>query len=211
MKKYRVFDLDGTLADSMPVWSEGMLRFLIENKISYPEDIVKRIAPLGTYGAAQYFLTLGASEALAEQVRKQFHTSVYERYAHEISLKSGVKEFLRKRKAEGDGLYVLTASPHLTTDACLKNNGVYELFDDVFSTDDFSLPKSDIKIYEMLCEKIGCKPQDIRFYDDNLTNLKTAKEAGVYAVGIYDLTSDDLSEEMESVADEYHRSFEEML
>lgn len=118
---------------------------------------------------------------------------------------------MRKRKSEGDGLYVLTANRHLTTDACLKNNGVYELFDEVFSTDDFALAKSDARIYETLCEKIGCKPQDIRFYDDNLANLKTAKAAGVYAVGIYDSTSDDLSEEIEAAADEYHRSFEELL
>ena len=67
MKKY-LFDLDGTLVDSMPVYVGTMLRILDENNIKYESDIVKIITPLGTIGTAKYFIDLGIDKTLEELI-----------------------------------------------------------------------------------------------------------------------------------------------
>ena len=121
-----------------------------------------------------------------------------------------MKEYLQKLKNEGKKLCVLTASPHIMTDTCLQRNGIFEWFDKVWSTDDFTYNKADVRIYEEVCKKLQCQPKDVCFYDDNLTNIQTAKRAGLKTVGIFDKYSEQYTEEIKKSSDEYHYSFEEL-
>ncbi len=210
MQKYHIFDLDGTLVDSIPVWSGTMLRILQEEKINYPDDIIKTIMPLGYRGTAEYFLKLGVKAPSVESLVERMYSYAYDGYLNTIPLKKGVKSYLQRLKSEGKQLFVLTASPHLVKNACLKRNGVFELFSELWSTDDFSFHKADARIYEEVCKKLQCEPKDVCFYDDSLTNLKTAKEIGIYTVGVYDVSSDESQEEIKETADDYCRSFEEL-
>ena len=66
MKKTDLFDFDGTLVDSMPTFKKVMLRILDENNISYGDDIVKIITPLGLKGTAEYFISLGLNKSVEE-------------------------------------------------------------------------------------------------------------------------------------------------
>ena len=95
-------------------------------------------------------------------------------------------------------------------DACLKRNGIYDLFDFVFSTDDFGKTKSDPTIYTDTVKKIGCKVLDAVFFDDNLIALKTAKQAGLKTVGVYDKSSKDYTQDIKETADYYINSFLEI-
>ena len=210
MPKYHIFDLDGTLVDSMPIWSGAMLKILDDDGVSYPSDLIKIITPLGYHGTAKYFFELGAKATSLEELEKRMNQIAYERYASDITTKNGVKEYLQKLKNEGKKLCVLTASPHRMTDTCLQRNGIFEWFDKVWSTDDFTYNKADVRIYEEVCKKLQCEPKDVCFYDDNLTNIQTAKRAGIKTVGIYDLSSADYSSEIRETADEYYDSFEEL-
>ena len=80
---------------------------------------------------------------------------------------------------QGASLNVLTASPHITLDACAKRVGLWELFDNIWSCDDFGTTKADPEIYKMAAERIGLPVEDIIFLDDNLGADKTAKSAGM--------------------------------
>ena len=121
------------------------------------------------------------------------------------------REYVEKLKKEGCKLYVLTASPHACTDPCLKRNGIFELFDTVWSSDDFGITKANPQIYRDAAERIGCEISDIMFYDDNFTALETAKKAGLATTGVYDPASDDFKDGILATADVYINSFEELM
>ena len=127
-----------------------------------------------------------ALEGTVEEIVHRIEEKLVEQYAHHIRLKEGVDAYLRKRKAEGAQLYVLTASPHIVTDICLQQNGVYDLFDGVWSVEDYGIAKGDVRVYEAVAQRIGCRTQDITFFDDNITALTTGKAAGCYCVAVFD-------------------------
>ena len=122
-----LFDFDGTLVDSMPTYGGVMLRILQENGIPYPENIIKIITPLGIPGTAEYFIGMGLDRPKEEIVATMIDYMV-DAYTHRVPAKDGVIEALRALKARGDGLHVLTASPHDTLDPCLKRLGIFDIF-----------------------------------------------------------------------------------
>ena len=212
MKKVHIFDLDGTLIDSMTQFPKANLRVLAEEGITPPEDVVNIITPLGYRGAAEYFInTLGVKASCPEEIMKRVESYLIDDYTNKIPLKSFVREYVEKLKKKGCKLYVLTASPHACTDPCLKRNGIYELFDTVWSSDDFGITKANPQIYRDAADRIGCERSDIMFYDDNFTALETAKKAGLATTGVYDPASDDFRDGIVATADVYINSFKELL
>ena len=205
-----LFDFDGTLVDSMPTYVSSMLRILDENGVEYSDDIVKIITPLGLLGTAKYFIDLGITLSLEEIVLKM-KEYMLEEYLYNIPAKSNVISVLKELKSGGADLNVLTASPHITLDACLKRLGIYNLFTNVWSCDDFKTTKADPEIYKMAAAKIGKNIEEILFLDDNFNADKTAKEAGMLVCGVYDASSEEYTEEIKSATDYYIYDFNELL
>ncbi len=205
-----LFDFDGTLVDSMPAYIGVMLRILDENNISYEKDIVKIITPLGYVGTAKYFKQLGITTA-EEELVALMNRYAYEEYACHIPAKDHVVSTLSALKEAGADLHVLTASPHKVLDVCLKRLGIYGLFENVWSCDDFNTTKADPAIYTMAAEKIGKPVGDILFLDDNLGADKTAKAAGMKVCGVYDASSAEYTDDIKAVTDHYINNFSELL
>ena len=127
------------------------------------------------------------------------------------SFKNNVISVLNELKKKGCNLNVLTASPHITLDACLKRLGIYDLFTNVWSCDDFHTTKADPDIYRMAAEQIGESIENILFLDDNLNADLTAKEAGMKVCGVYDESSEDYVDQMKAATDFYIYDFQELL
>lgn len=210
MKKYCVFDMDGTLVDSMDEWANKMLDILKEDGIDYPENIISIITPLGYRSSAELFKKMGVKGSFDEIVDRMCNYAV-DAYANRIIPKKGVPEYLKKLRSQGHLLAVLTASPHYTVDVCLKRNGIYDLFEKVFTVDDFGLVKAQPEIYFETAKALGTDISQITFFDDNLTALKTAKLAGLETIGVYDKASDSDTEEIKATVDRYITSFEELV
>ena len=210
IKNY-LFDFDGTLVDSMPVFCGVTLRVLDENGISYEKDIIKTITPLGILGVSKYYHeVLGLSKPV-EEIAQLICDYMYEEYLLRIPAKKNVSRVLRKLKEGGANLNVLTASPHLTLDPCLKRLGLYDLFTNVWSCDDFGTTKADPEIYRRAAEKIGAPVSEILFLDDNFNADKTAKEAGMKVCAVYDASSEEYIEEMKANFDGFIYDFSELL
>ena len=205
-----LFDFDGTLVDSMPSYVSVMLRILDENNIKYEKDIVKIITPLGYVGTAKYFKDLGLSLSEEETV-SLMNRYAYDEYAYKIPAKSNVVSVLEKLKKSGANLNVLTASPHKVLDPCLKRLGIYELFTNVWSCDDFATTKADPKIYTEAPKRIGQPVENILFLDDNYNADKTAKAAGMKVCGVFDESSAEYVDDIKAVADHYIYDFSELL
>ena len=205
-----LFDFDGTLVDSMPTYGKALIQILDENKVSYADDIIKTITPLGLVGTAEYCINLGLNLSTKEFIGLM-EKYMLEAYFHHIPAKENVIDVLRQLKSDGADLNVLTASPHVTLDACLKRLGVYDLFTNVWSCDDFDTTKTDHQIYIRIAQKLGKQPCDILFLDDNFHADKIAKEAGMKVCGVYDDSSKDAIDEIKQVADYYIYNFSQLL
>ncbi len=208
--KTYLFDFDGTLVDSMPTFISVMLRILKENNIAYESDIVKVITPLGYKGTAKYFKELGLDMTI-EEIVSLMNTYALDEYTHRIAAKKNVIQTLKKLKENNADLNVLTASPHSMLDVCLKRLGIYDLFTNVWSCDDFNTTKGDPAIYKMAAEKIGKPIDEILFLDDNYEADKTAKMSGIKVCGVYDQSSQDYVEDIKNVSDYYIYDFSELL
>ena len=132
-------------------------------------------------------------------------------YFHTIPAKKNVPEVLKALKAQGASLNVLTASPHITLDACLKRLGMWELFDNIWSCDDFSTTKADPQIYALVAQRLHTTVENILFLDDNLHADTVAKSAGMQVCGVYDDSSRDSVAQIKAVADFYIYDFQELL
>ena len=197
--KTYLFDFDGTLVNSMATFSSVMIRILDEHGIKYGDDIIKIITPLGYGGTAKYFRELGIDRTVEDLVATM---NEYARpdYENVIPAKESVIETLRALKERGESLNILTASPHIMLDPCLIRLGIYDLFDNVWSSDDFGTTKSNPEIYKMAAERLGVAVGEVIFVDDNVNAVRTAKTAGAVAYGIFDESSADSVEEMKNVA-----------
>jgi len=204
-----LFDFDGTLVDSMPTFVSSMLRILDEEGITYGDDIVKIITPLGLEGTANYFVSLGINKP-KEQIMKTMGEYMLDAYEHRIPAKKYVRTTLELLKIKGVRLNVLTASPHITLDPCLKRLGLYDLFDNVWSCDDFGTTKADPEIYKMAAQRMGVSVEEVLFLDDNLNADMTAKTAGMKVCGVYDDSSKDYVEEMKQATDYYIYDFRQL-
>ncbi len=209
MKTY-LFDFDGTLVDSMPSYVAFMLKILDENNISYTNDIVKTITPLGTLGTAKYFVELGVDMTPEEIMEKMYDYAIYE-YTYNVQAKNNVIEVVKKLKSDGASLNILTASPHITLDPCLKRIGIYDLFDNIWSCDDFNTTKADKNIYKMAADRMGATVDEVLFLDDNYNADKTAKDAGMKVCGVYDESSKEYTDDIKNICDYYIYDFKELL
>ena len=211
MEKTFLFDFDGTLVDSMPTYVKAVLSILDDFGVTYDEDIIKILTPLGYVGAAKYFRErYGVTLSVDEMVGKM-KGIVLDAYFNKIPPKDTVVDTLKELKARGHSLNVLTASPHVTLDACLKRIGIYDLFTHVWSCEDFDTTKSDPDIYLKCAKELGVKVDEVIFLDDNYDADKTAKSAGVKVIGVYDPFSDEYVEDMKKICDGYIYKFKELL
>lgn len=204
-----LFDFDGTLVDSMPVFGKMMKRILDEHGVAYPADIVKIITPLGLQGTAKYFIELGLKKPL-EQIQRLMGEYLLDAYVHYIPAKEYVVHVLKQMKARGDSLNVLTASPHLTLDPCLKRLGMFDLFDNVWSCDDFKTTKADPEIYRQAAARLGKTVDQVLFLDDNYGANETAKKAGMRTCGVFDETSREYIAQIQALTDHYIYDFSQL-
>ena len=206
-----LFDFDGTLVDSMPTFISTMLRILDENNIPHDKDTIKTITPLGLNGTAEYFINTLGLKMSKDQLILRIKEYMLDAYFYTIPAKANVISVLKELKQWGASLNILTASPHITLDACLKRLGMWELFDHVWSCDDFQTTKADPSIYIKAAKALHQPVENVLFLDDNLNADTVAKSAGMRVCGVYDVSSEDYTEQIKAVADYYISDFQQLL
>ena len=213
MKKFQsyLFDFDGTLVDSMPAYERAMKGILGDLKVAYGPDLMREITPLGVLETAHYFVEKLSAPCTEGEILRQMEKRMSDAYFYHIPAKGHVVSTLRALSRRGIGLFVLTASPHLTLDPCLERLGIFDLFSGVFSCDDFHLTKADEALYPAAAEKMGCSPEKILFFDDQFTPLQCAKKAGLSTCGVFDPSARDQKDLIRRNADFYIEDFSQLL
>ena len=211
MDKIFIFDLDGTLVDSMPIGVGIVVNFLEKRGVSLPSEMIKTLTPLGYKGVAAYYSENLGIPMTAAEIYAEFQRETIKAYGELVPLKKGVKETLEALKQKGFRLCVLTASPNNLTELCLKKLQIFHLFEKVWSIDDFNLTKADKDIYLAAAKRLGAEICDCVMVDDHLGVLKVAKAAGMATVGVYDEYSADFQEEIRAIADDYVTELSQIL
>lgn len=209
--KHYLFDFDGTLVDSMPTYVGVMLRILKETNTPYGEDLVQIITPLGFIHTAKYFIRELGMKLPEEEIIARMNRYAIDEYTYNVPAKQNVIKVIQTLKARGDDLNVLTASPHATLDPCLKRLGIFDLFHNVWSCNDFGTSKSDPEIYRMAAARMGADVDKILFSDDNYNADRTAKTAGMKVCGVYDDSSRNDEKKIKEIADYYIHDFSQLL
>ncbi len=202
-----IFDFDGTLVDSMPFVAMGVKSFLKSRGVNYPENIMEIVTPLGYPGSAAYYNEHFGLSTTGEEYLQYVQNLIYKYYQNDVPLKPGVYEYLISLKARGASLAVLTASPLRFVEPCFKRLGIFELFENIWSCDDFGITKSNPQIYQRAADRLALTPNQIAFFDDSFHSITAAKQAGLYTVGIYDETAKPFTAEMKAIADVYLDNF----
>ena len=183
--KGAIFDLDGTLFDSLWVWEEIDLRFLSKRGIAVPPDYSQSIGALSFRQTAEYTVQRFKLAETPESLMQEWMEMSREAYANEIRLKKGAKEFLIRLKEMGVKLAVATSStPDLYVPA-LINNGIYELFSAVVDTTT-ERSKDHPDIYLAAAKKLGVSPAECAVFEDLPVAVDSAKRGGFFTVAVYD-------------------------
>ena len=211
MSRMWLFDLDGTLIDSMPTGVEIVLQFLRDHGVSYPDNFIEIITPLGYKGISKYYAEKMGIPMTADEIFAAFQQKTLQAYGEIIPLKKGVKETLEALKTKGDRLFVLTASPNALIELSLKRLGVFDLFEETWSVEQFSWTKANKELFYEIAKRLGVSTSDCIMVDDNYNVLKVAKSAGMQTVGVYDEYSKATQTELRAAADVYVLTLNEIL
>lgn len=181
-----IFDLDGTLVDSMGLWGRIDDHFFSSRNIEIPDDYVKDISHMGFLEMAKYTKDRFLLEESPEEIGEIWTNMAISEYAHNIKAKPHAREFLKSLKEKGMKVSLATSSKAILYEPCLRNNDLWQYFDYALNVNDINSTKSDPLIYQMLARKMGTAPEHTLVFEDILTAINTAKQSGFRVVGVDD-------------------------
>lgn len=202
-KRFAIFDMDGTLVDSMGYWEGLVGEYLAQLGVGdIPEDLPRRLMSMTvTQGAELLIRTFGLSDTAEEMTAKQ-NAIMEGHYRRDIPLKPGVKAYLEHLRERGVQMCVASATAEPLMEACLTRLGVRDYFRFILSCENIGVSKERPDIYHLAAKRLGAKPGDTAVFEDALHAVRTAKGAGYYVVAVYDQNAKDRWEEIKALADE---------
>jgi len=198
-----IFDMDGTLVDSMWVWDEIDKEYLSKQGLAVPEFLKHEIAHLSFDEVAIYFKNTFSLSYTVDEIKTHWNDMAYDAYCNKVKLKPGVKEFLETLKDNDIKIALATSNNTLLLEACLKANGIYEYFDSVTLTSEVTRGKDFPDVYLLTANKLGIDPCNCMVFEDLLPAVQGAKKAGMKVIGVYDEYSKKHHTDMKSLADEF--------
>ncbi len=204
-----IFDLDGTLLDSMHVWQRFGALYLESRGIGAPPDLTETLKTMSLPQAASYFRETFGFEETQQELLAQFGELLVRQYRERVSLKGHVLPFLRRLKSAGVRMCVATATDKGAAGAALERLGALEFFDFILCCADVGCGKESPAIYLAALERLGTAKAETVVFEDALHAARTAKAAGFPVVGVFDASAAADRQELTRLVDRYINSFEE--
>lgn len=208
MIKGAIFDVDGTLLDSMEIWEDVAIRYLksigVEAEPDLPEVMFTMSLPEGAaYVKEHYRLTRETDEII-----KGVLDIIRKYYEETAPLKPGVTKILEELSGKRIPMTVATSNNKEEVEAAFKRLGIASYFSRIFTCEEVGAGKTRPDIYMKAAEYMGTRPEETVIFEDVLHAIRTAKKAGFLAVGLYDEASKADQEEIKKEADWYAKSME---
>ena len=207
-----IFDMDGTLLDSMHIWNDVGPKTLRSMGIEPAPDLQERLKPLTVRQGAAYCKEAYHMPQSVEEITALIEGKVEDFYRNQVQAKPGVQKFLSLLKMEGVWMYVATNTDRDLVEAALKHTGLEGYFRGILTCAEVGVGKKESpEIYERAMRRLRGNKKDTVIFEDALHAIRTAKTAGFRVCGVYDPSAEDDQEEIKSLSDYYIRSFEEMF
>jgi HAD superfamily hydrolase (TIGR01509 family) len=209
MKAY-IFDLDGTLLDSMSFWGNIDDAFLTGRGISTPPDYKNAIMSMNLQEAALYTIgRFNLRERACDIVREWRDMAVYA-YENTVRLKPHAYEYLSSLYAKDIKMAVATSLPAELYEPAMRSNGIGHFFVAVCSAAEDRSGKSQPDVFLRAAGILGAKPSECVVFEDILAAVVSAKNAGMTVYAIYDKASDDDWTQIANAADGAFQSFKDV-
>ena len=190
-----IFDVDGVLLNSMPIWENLGELYLQELGIEAEKDLGKKLFTLSMEEAAEYLISQYNLDKSVEEVVSGFVRAVKEFYEERVPLKEGVREYLNEFRARKIPMVIATSGDRRNTEAALKRLKIYSYFQGIYTCSEIGSGKDQPDIYFAAALQMDTDPEQTWVFEDTLHALRTAKTAGFRTVAVYDKSSDrDLAE-----------------
>lgn len=212
MIKGVIFDLDGTLIDSMKIWNEIDIAFLKENGIENPpENISELMRKMTVDESSEYFITQFDLKCTKEHVIKRIEELVRIQYEEKIPIKPYVNELIDYLDSIGIPYGVATATYKKLAIAVLQRLGLLSRMKFVLTDEEFPVGKTSPDIFLYGAELMELNPSEVLVVEDSLHCIETAVKAGFVTLGVYDEVSEPMRKDIEKIADFYIESLEDAL
>ncbi len=205
-KKFAIFDMDGTLTDSMGFWENAAGEYLLSCGVpeeALTPELMMRIKTSTVSDTSRLFVEHFGIQATPELIIQEIERFMRMHYSTDVPLKPGVREYLEGLRQAGVKMCVASATGAELVELCLSRLGVKAYFEFLLSCEEVGVGKSRPDVYLEAMRRLGAeKPADTAVYEDALHAAETAHAAGFYLVGVYDHCAEAEWPRIQELADE---------
>ncbi len=210
-KKAVIFDLDGTLVDSMWMWKSIDVEYLGRYGYDCPEDLQKEIEGMSFSETAAYFKArFGLPDSL-EEIKQAWTDMSMEKYRTQVPLKRGAKDFLDYMARHGVKAGIATSNGKAMVDAVLEALKIRPYFQVVATACEVAAGKPAPDIYLNVAGRLGVEPRECLVFEDVPAGIQAGKSAGMTVCAVEDAFSRHMQREKAELADFYINDYYEML
>lgn len=196
-----IFDVDGTLLDSMKIWEDVSARYLRSLQVEPEKNLSKKLEKMSVEEGAQYLKTKYALPQSMEEIVHDTLEIVQDFYFYEAPLKPGAREMLESLRQAEIPMVVATSSVREHVERAFARLHILEYFSSIFTCSEVGVGKTQPIIYEEAGRYLGKRKKEIYVFEDAIHALETAKKAGFYTVAVYDASSQKDWEQLKQEAD----------
>lgn len=207
--KGAIFDLDGTLFNSMDVWKNIDSEFLGKRGIAVPTDYMDAVSAKSFKECAEYTVARFGLKESPDQLMDEWNEMALRHYVESVELLPYVKEYLDEIKKRGIKTAVATSLKREFYEPCLKRNGIWDMFDAVCSVDDVGKGKERPDVFYLAAQRMGLNSGECVIFDDAYAAIKSAKKTDAFVIGVYEKHSAPLADKISSLADMYICNFKQ--
>jgi len=206
-----IFDMDGTIIDSMWVWYTINKDYLYKRNLSMPSDLKEKIETMTFRESALYFKERFHIKDSVETIMDEWNEMAKSSYSNSVKLKPGVYEYLTKLKEKDIKIGLATSNYSKLVDLALSQNNIKHFFDAITTTEEVEREKSFPDIYLLTAKKLNVEPENCVVFEDILPAIKGAKLAGMTVVGVQDEYSLDQWESIMEYSDHWIEKYDELI
>ncbi|MCD7766974.1 MAG: HAD family phosphatase [Lachnospiraceae bacterium] len=206
-----IFDLDGTLMDSMSLWSDIDIEYLSRYGQTIPADLSVAIEGMSFTETAQYFKERFSLPCEVEEIKQEWNRMAYQKYAYEVELKPGAARFLRYLKEQGVPTAIASSNSQELIRASLAHHHVEDCFDRIATSCEVAKGKPAPDIYLYAADLLGVEPTNCLVFEDIPMGVQAGKNAGMRVCAMEDDFSTSRRKLTRELADYYIRSYDEVL
>ena len=207
-----IFDIDGTLVDSMHVWTDIDDLFLEKYNLVEPEFFHEGMEGKSYSETAQYFLDLFPElPHTTQDLEEEWHEMAFEIYTKDLELKKGAFDFIKIMASKGIKLGIATSNSRDLAEGLLKNVGIWQYLDSVWTSDEAKAGKPAPDVYLKVAESLGVLPERCLVFEDVPNGILAGNNAGMKVCAVEDPFSKNQAQRKRELADYYIQDFDDIL